>query len=105
MLGSQHDAEDLVQETSLRAWSSLGTYRSQGPVRAWLYRIATNACLNHLRTRPRIVVPAHSDAHAESKPVTAEVFWIEPYPDALLELRDPGRDPSEEAIVRSTTTL
>src|SRR5919106_1560705 len=59
MLGSFEDSEDLVQETFLRAWRSRATFRSDGPssFRAWLYRIATNACLDVLRSRPRRVMP------------------------------------------------
>ncbi|MCA1832409.1 MAG: RNA polymerase subunit sigma-70 [Actinomycetota bacterium] len=105
MLGSLHDAEDLVQEASLRAWRGLRTYRGSGPVRAWLYKIATNTCLNHLRRRPRVVVPADSEPASGSRPPAIEVFWLEPYPDSLLEREDPGADPETRAVAASKTSL
>lgn len=104
MLASLHDAEDLVQESMLRAWRGLRTFRRGGPVRPWLYKIATNTCLNHLRRRPRVVVPADADPTA-SPPPAMEVFWLEPYPDALLDVQDSSGDPAERAVARSETSL
>jgi RNA polymerase sigma-70 factor (ECF subfamily) len=79
MLGSVLDAEDLVQETLLRAWRARATFREHASPRTWLYRIATNACLTALARRPRRVLPEDIGAP------TQEVAWLEPYPDCLLE--------------------
>jgi RNA polymerase sigma-70 factor (ECF subfamily) len=103
MLGSLHDAEDLTQETLLRAWRGLGGFAGRSTVRAWLYKIATNACLNDLRRRPRLVVPAdYPPAGRSAPPPGAEVSWLEPYPDRLL-LDD--ADPADAATRRLTTSL
>jgi RNA polymerase sigma-70 factor (ECF subfamily) len=89
MLGSLHEAEDLVQETYLRAWRSLDSFDGSGSFRAWLYKIATNACLNALASRKRVQrwlpdhrMPATADM-PDGKPAT-DVAWLEPYPDADL---------------------
>lgn len=90
MLGSVHEAEDLVQETYIRAWRSFATFDGSGSLRAWLYRIATNACLNALASRKnarRFLPNQWGPATAEmpdGKPVT-DVAWLEPYPDSNLE--------------------
>src|SRR5262245_66383773 len=76
MLGSFDDAEDLVQETFLRAWRARERFQGGPRFRAWLYRIATNACLDALRTRRRRLPALHS---------YAEVPWLQPYPDRLLD--------------------
>lgn len=89
ILGSLHDAEDLVQETFLRAWRRLDTYEGRASFRAWLYKIATHACLDaldHMRSRrllPTQSRPA-SDPSALILPPTAEVSWLEPFPDDWL---------------------
>ncbi len=86
ILGSLQDAEDLLQETLLAAWRGLEQFEGRSSLRAWLYTIATNRCLNALRDRrrrPQAVVAAGSGTHpAES---FAEISWLEPYPDILLE--------------------
>ncbi len=95
MLGSFQDAEDAVQETFLRAWRSRGTFEGRSTFRAWLYRIATHACL---------------DLIAKRRPAPAlggEVLWLQPYPDRLLdEVRaDPADEPEVVAVARETIEL
>jgi RNA polymerase sigma-70 factor (ECF subfamily) len=92
MLGSLHDAEDLVQETMLRAWRAHADFDEQrASLRTWLYRIATNACLNALDSRSRRPMPSDLSrpgglAEAAQLPTIdqPEVLWLEPFPDALL---------------------
>jgi RNA polymerase sigma-70 factor (ECF subfamily) len=88
MLGSVSDAEDMVQETFLRAWKGRRSYAGRAPFRAWLYRIATNACLDELEARPRRGLPmsycAPADPDQPPEPPRLEPIWLEPYPDALL---------------------
>jgi RNA polymerase sigma factor (sigma-70 family) len=89
MLGSLEDSEDLVQETFLRAWRKRASFGADGRVsiRAWLYRIATNACLDVLRTRPRRVMPeqvAPAGDPAAPPPPPADLPWLQPYPDRLI---------------------
>src|SRR6266536_5303893 len=95
MLGSFDEAEDLVQETLLRAWRGRSTFEGRSLLRTWLYRIATNACLNALERAPRRVMPqdvvrpvtASTDAsEARADPgFTPDIPWLQPYPDTLLE--------------------
>jgi RNA polymerase sigma-70 factor (ECF subfamily) len=100
MSGSVHDAEDLVQETLLRAWKSFGTYdESRASLRTWLYRIATNACLTALRGRERRPLPtglveALDDPQAPMT-VGREVPWLQPFP----------ADPADVAAARGTLRL
>ena len=111
MLGSLEDAEDLVQETFLRAWRARAnvTFNGRASVRAWLYRIATNACLDVLRSRPRRVVPvqvaAAADPHAPVAP-PVDLPWLQPYPDRLLDGVAPAEDePGAVVVARETIEL
>src|SRR5687767_4476518 len=93
ILGSLHEAEDMVQETLLKAWKRLDSYEGRASFRAWLYKIATNTCLDFLDQRrsrrllPLDVVPA-SDPGMSIQPPAAEMTWLEPFPDEWL--RDTG---------------
>lgn len=90
LLGSLHDAEDLVQETFLRAWRRLDTFEGRASFRAWLYKIATNACLDTLdrRRAPRRALPSTARPAADPRtpfiPPIAEPVWLEPFPDEWL---------------------
>ncbi|MFC7490852.1 MULTISPECIES: RNA polymerase subunit sigma-70 [unclassified Knoellia] len=95
MLGSFEDAEDAVQETFLRAWRARETFEGRSTFRAWLYRIATNACLDLL-------------AKGRPQPATGgEVLWLQPYPDALLDELPAvaGDEPEAVAVARETIEL
>jgi RNA polymerase sigma-70 factor (TIGR02960 family) len=88
MLGSFEEAEDATQETFLRAWRRRETYAQRASLRAWLYRIATNACLDALEKRPK--TPA----------ANGEITWLQPYPDELLDA-----SPEEDVFARETIEL
>lgn len=86
MLGSVHDAEDLVQETYLRGWRAYGAFEERAALRTWLYRIATTACLRALQNRARRALPAGlgaGSADPEAELSTGGNDWLEPLPDAL----------------------
>jgi RNA polymerase sigma-70 factor, ECF subfamily len=112
MLGSLDDSEDLVQETFLRAWRNRSSFSSEGSfssLRAWLYRIATNACLDVLRKRPRRVLPPEvqpaSDPNVPPSP-PADLPWLQPYPDTLLEsVALPEDEPDAVVVARETIEL
>ena len=101
MLGSLAEAEDLVQETFLRAWRRLGTYEGRASFRAWLYKIATNACLDALDRRPKRSLPHLSypaaDLQAQMQPPMMEPIWLEPFPDDLLAPDDLNPEARYEA--------
>jgi RNA polymerase sigma-70 factor, ECF subfamily len=95
-LGSLQDAEDALQETLLAAWQGLASFEERASLRTWLYRIATNRCLNWLRSasrRPRVDTPASLPVEPPEPTRLGEVIWLEPFPDVLL----PGVDPGPEA--------
>ena len=89
MLGSIQDAEDLVQETYLRAWRSYGGFEGRSSVRTWLYQIATNGCLTELAKRGRRMLPSglyapQQDPGAYPEDAGTEVNWLQPVPDAMV---------------------
>lgn len=95
MLGSIHDAEDLVQETYLRAWRGFDRFEGRSSVRRWLYAIATAACLTALKTRSRRPLPAGLGAPSDDHRVAVTVRepslpWLQPAPDALVAADDPA---------------
>jgi RNA polymerase sigma-70 factor, ECF subfamily len=107
MLGSAEEAEDLVQETYLRAWRSYQAFEGRASVRTWLYRIATNACLTALERRTRRPLPSglggHADDTAGQLPPSAQVPWLRPLPDAMLAA--PGADPAAITASRAGIRL
>jgi RNA polymerase sigma-70 factor (TIGR02960 family) len=108
ILGSVQDAEDVLQETLLAAWRGLGQYEGRASLRTWLYRIATNRCLNALRAserRPR-TVPATPPFLTTDPTRRGEPLWLQPYPDVLLDGRpDPGADPEARYEAKETIAL
>jgi len=103
MVGSVHDAEDLVQETYLRAWRSYHGFEGRSSLRTWLYRIATNVCLTALEDKGKRPLPtglgAPSSTAGEPLVSADEVLWLEPVPDSLIA------DPAEQAASRDTIRL
>ncbi len=92
MLGSVHDAEDALQEALLRAWRGLRGFKGRSSPRAWLYRIATNACLDAIARRPKRGLPPDRGPASDPRlgpgaPLT-ETVWVEPYPDELIGVED-----------------
>ncbi|GAA4209383.1 sigma-70 family RNA polymerase sigma factor [Actinocatenispora rupis] len=102
MLGSVHEAEDLVQETYLRAWRSYGGFEGRSSLRTWLHRIATTACLTALEGRSRRPLPTGLGAPASDpdQPIAEnhEVPWLSPVPDTLLEADPAGVVTSRESV-------
>ena len=107
ILGSVQDAEDMVQETLLAAWRGLEQYEERDSLRAWLYRIATNRCLNALRDsrrRPREVPGLPFPVPEPTR--RREPLWLEPYPDALLEgLAETSPGPEARYEAKEAVTL
>jgi RNA polymerase sigma-70 factor (TIGR02960 family) len=107
ILGSVQDAEDILQETLLAAWRGLDRFEERASLRVWLYRIATNRCLNALRDRGRRPKTHGGPAMVEPPEPTrlGEPLWLEPYPDALLEGSDTSRAPEARYEATEATTL
>src|SRR4051794_8042422 len=107
MLGSLQDAEDVTQETLLRAWRGLDRFEGRGSVRGWLYRIATNACLDEHRRRRTLpsLLGAPSTSFVPSEPAPTETPWLEPFPDAWLEPVDPAPGPEARYELREAVEL
>lgn len=108
LVGSLHDAEDLVQETLVRAWRGYGNFDGRSSLRTWLYRIATNTCLTALGSTHRRVLPSGlgmgtaDSAHADLQRVDT-FAWIEPAPTA--DLVGPSADPAAIVALRDSTRL
>ncbi|WP_242884820.1 RNA polymerase subunit sigma-70 [Actinomadura litoris] len=103
MVGSAHDAEDLVQECYLRAWRSYSGFEGRASARSWLYRIATNVCLTALKPRPIRVLPSGLAGPSDRPPTPVppgEVSWLEPLPDAWIATDDPAAVAVERESVR-----
>src|SRR5262249_19988789 len=106
MLGSLQDAEDAVQDTLLAAWQGIGAFEARSSLRTWLYRVATNRCLNVRRAASRRPQPAWPVPGVERIEPSrhGEITWLEPYPDALLE-GIPSDPPGPEARYEATEAI
>ncbi len=105
MLGSLHDAEDAVQDAFLRAWRYRESLKEGLPPRPWLYRVATNACLDAIaRDERRTTLAAKLAVEAPGAPVHADVAWLQPIPDSVLESAPP-RQSDPEAILLTRETI
>jgi RNA polymerase sigma-70 factor (TIGR02960 family) len=105
ILGSIHDAEDLVQETYLRAWRGYGDFEGRSSVRRWLYKIATMSCLTALQARARRPLPSSLGAPSDDHQVAVaarepSVAWLQPAPDTLFGADDPAAIAASRAGVR-----
>jgi RNA polymerase sigma-70 factor (ECF subfamily) len=109
MLASVHDAEDALQEASLRAWRGLGRFEGRSSLRSWLYTIATNTCLTQIGRRPKRILPVDygpaTDPHAGPGEPLVESVWVEPYPDAELGLEDGLAGPDARYEQRESVEL
>jgi RNA polymerase sigma-70 factor (ECF subfamily) len=108
MLGSAFEADDAVQETMLRAWKAAEKFEGRSSLRSWLYRIATNVCLDTLRVEKRRALPmdlgpASPPAESYMRPPPAEDLWVTPIPDARVV--PDNADPAEIAAVRDSVRL
>jgi RNA polymerase sigma-70 factor, ECF subfamily len=109
MLGSVHDAEDALQEAMLRAWRGLPRFEGRSTTRSWLYRIATNACLDAIARRPKRVLPIDygppSEASTDPGKPLVESVWVEPYPDETQGLADGHAGPDARYEQREAVEL
>jgi RNA polymerase sigma-70 factor, ECF subfamily len=106
ILGSVQDAEDMVQETMVAAWRGLEAFEGRASMRSWLYRIATNRCLNALRARNRRPQEVPSMVEPPEPTRRPEPLWLEPYPDVLLEhLPDRSAGPAARYEARESIEL
>jgi RNA polymerase sigma-70 factor (ECF subfamily) len=109
MLGSVHDAEDALQDALLRAWRGISAFEQRSSLRSWLFRIATNACLNAIERRPPRQLPMAygppADPYEKDEPPLVESIWIEPYPDAQLGLADGLAAPAARYEQRESVEL
>jgi RNA polymerase sigma-70 factor, ECF subfamily len=109
MLGSLHDAEDALQDASLRAWRGLARFEGRSTLRSWLYTIATNTCLNSIARRPKRVLPIDygppADPHKGVGEPLVESVWIEPYPDEQLGVEDGYATPEARYELRESVEL
>lgn len=109
MLGSLEDAEDVTQETSVRAWRGLDSFGWRSSFRTWIYRIATNACLDHLRGVARRRRPTVDADEFATVPAQVAVPWLQPYPDAPADPADvaPSKEPgpAQRALAQDTVRL
>jgi RNA polymerase sigma-70 factor (ECF subfamily) len=108
MLGSSHDGDDVVQETMLRAWRAKDSLEDPSRLKPWIYRIATNVCLDELKQRPRRLFPSDAfPATEDAKPPLPRIeepVWLEPMPDAWLEGLD-ERDPQARYALKESVAL
>ena len=109
MLASVHDAEDALQDALLRAWRALPKFEGRSSLRSWLYRIATNTCLDVIARRPKRVLPIDyappADPHGGPGEPIVESVWIEPYPDERLGLEDGYASPEARYERRESVEL
>jgi RNA polymerase sigma-70 factor (ECF subfamily) len=105
LLGSLHEAEDVVQETFVRAWRGQESFEGRSSVRTWLYRIATNQCLSALGSRQRRALPSglfapSQDSGVPMTPYAGKALWLDPFPDVAA-----GGDPAEVVAARAGVRL
>jgi RNA polymerase sigma-70 factor (ECF subfamily) len=109
MLGSLHDAEDALQDAMLRAWRGLPRFGGRGSLRPWLYKIATNTCLDVIARRPKRVLPIgygpDADPHDGPGEPLVESVWVEPYPDETLGVEDGFAAPEARYEQRESVEL
>ena len=109
MLGSIHDAEDALQEAMLRAWRGLPKFAGRSSLRSWLYRIATNTCLDQIARRPKRVLPVDygppTDPHEGPVEPLVDSTWIGPYPDEALGVEDGFASPESRYEMRESVEL
>jgi RNA polymerase sigma-70 factor (TIGR02960 family) len=106
LLGSIDDAEDVLQETMIAAWRGLGAFAGRSSIRTWLYRIATNLCLNAIRDSNRRRRPEPVPPFTPPEPTRwGEVSWLQPYPDAWSNMAAMTADPAARYQARETIEL